>query len=188
MDKILNIGIDIDGVIADLVSAMLPILSETCGYNVIHTHITEYDIGKALGIQQHMDRIWKAVYNDAFLIDVPAIGGALEGLNRISKHTIILITGRPQQTKNVTEKWLKTNTIKYDKLIFSEKGKHLYSEDVDIFVEDHYEEANNMLSVGIPTMLFDQPWNQRSVDINTLKRVKNWKEITEHIERLRNNE
>ncbi|MCK4787856.1 MAG: hypothetical protein KAV87_29145 [Desulfobacteraceae bacterium] len=188
MDKNLNIGIDIDGVIVDLVSAMLPILSESCGYGVTHADITEYDIGKALKIEGQMAYIWKAVYNDAFLINAPAIKGALDGLNRISNHAIILITGRPQKTQIATEQWLGKNFIKYDRLIFSQQGKHIYHDDIDMFIEDQYEEACNMVAAGIPTILFNQPWNQRLVDSSNIKRVRDWEEITEYIQLFGNNE
>jgi len=188
MDKILNIGIDIDGVIADLVSAMLPTLSEICGYSVTHADITEYDIGKALKIEGQMAYIWKAVYNDAFLVNVPAIKGALDGLNRISNHTIILITGRPLKTQIATEQWLKNNFIKYDRLIFSQQGKHVYRDDIDMFIEDQYEEAYNMVAAGIPIILFNQPWNQRLRDSSNIKRVRDWEETTEYIQLFGNNE
>ncbi|MFC1971260.1 hypothetical protein ACFLV0_04980 [Chloroflexota bacterium] len=186
MNKVLSIGIDIDGVIADLVSAMLPILSETCGYAVTHADITEYDIGVALNIQGHMVHIWKAVFNDAFLIKVPMIQGALDGLNRISKHKIVLITGRPQETRVVTENWLGKNNVKYDRLIFSRQGKDIYSEEIDLFVEDQYKEACNMASAGIMTILLDQPWNKRIVKSNNIKRVSNWEEITKTIRQFEN--
>lgn len=188
MDKILNIGIDIDGVIADLVSAMLPILSEVCGYSVIYADITEYDIGKVLKTERQMAYIWKAVYNDAFLINAPVIKGALDGLNRISNHTIILITSRPQETQIATEQWFKNKCIKYDRLIFCQQGKHVYRGDIDMFIEDQYEEACNMVAAGIPTLLFNQPWNQALVDSSNIKRVRDWKETTEYIQLFGNNE
>ena len=188
MKKILKIGIDIDGVIADLVSAMLPTLSEISGYSVTHADITEYDIGKALKIEGQMACVWKAVYDDAFLINVPAIKGALDGLNRISNHTIILITGRPMETQIATEQWLKNKLIKYDRLIFSQQGKHIYCDDIDMFIEDQYEEAYNMVAAGIPTILFNQPWNQRLVDSSNIQRVRDWVETTEYIQLLGNNE
>lgn len=186
LNDILKIGVDIDGVIADLVSAMLPLLSKACGYNVTHADITKYDIGKALNIEKHMGGIWKAVYTDEFLIKVPLIDGSLNGLGSIPDQSIIFITGRPEPTRSITDMWLKNNNIDSYELRFSTKGKHLNCDGIDVFIDDYYEEASNVSATGIPTLLFDQPWNQGPVDGN-MKRVKDWTEITEYITRMSNN-
>ena len=61
--KNLKIGIDIDGVIVDLVTSMLPLLSKYCGRSVRYSDICFFDIGKALNIEDKMEDIWTEVDN-----------------------------------------------------------------------------------------------------------------------------
>lgn len=63
--KHLRIGIDIDGVIVDLVSLMLPLLSKACGRPVSHQDIYCFDIGRALDIEEKMADVWAQVYGRA---------------------------------------------------------------------------------------------------------------------------
>ncbi len=54
------IGMDIDGVIVDIGTAMLPILSEVCARPVAYQYLCSWDLGEALSIgEETTNRIWK---------------------------------------------------------------------------------------------------------------------------------
>lgn len=174
----LKIGIDVDGVIVNLVEAMRPLLSKVCGYTVTDDQIYCFDIGKALNIESKMESIWNEVYNSDLLRGAPAIDGAIEGMSRIKEKYIWLITGRPEKTRSDTEYWLKRNDIKYDKLEVGGSYKAAVSnKNIDIFIDDNFEQAQLTAEAGIYTLLFDHPWNRNEIINSKCKRVKSWNEV-----------
>lgn len=181
----LKIGIDIDGVIVNLVEAMRTHLSDACGYFVSDDHIYCFDIGKALNIENEMENIWKKVYESDCLRRAPAIEGAIEGMNKIKDNYIWLITERPEKTKDDTERWLNSKSIKYDKLEIGGNHKQfVMNKGIDIFIEDNFEQAQSIAETGVCTLLLDHPWNRKEIITNKCKRVKSWNEILKEIEIL----
>ncbi len=78
--KRLVIGIDIDGVIVDLGTAMLPLLSEVCARPVAYQDLCAWDLGEALSIgEETMNRTWKQLFDSGVLRYAPPIDGAIYG-------------------------------------------------------------------------------------------------------------
>jgi len=183
--KNLKIGMDIDGVIVDLVTAILPLLSKACGRSVCHRDIYCFDIGKALHIEKQMQDIWAEVYSSNMLRSAPPIKGAIVGLNELRGHINWLVTQRPKSAKKDTERWLRDKKIKYDNLEFvSGVAKHSVANDFDVFLEDNLEQACAIAEAGINSLLLDQPWNQSSALPQKCRRVQDWDAIVTHIKTL----
>ena len=90
--KRLVVGLDIDGVIVDLGTAMLPLLSEVCARPVLYQDLCSWDFGEALNIDEKtMTYTWEQILNSALLRHAPPIKGAIEGLSALSKHEIWLV-------------------------------------------------------------------------------------------------
>jgi len=183
--KNLKIGMDIDGVIVDLVTAMLPLLSKACGRPVNHRDIYCFDIGKALNIERQMQDIWVEVYSSDILQTAPPIKDAIVDLNELKGHIIWLITQRPRSAKKDTEQWLRDKKIKYENLEFvSGVTKHLVANDFDVFLEDNLEQACAIAEAGTDSLLLDQPWNQSYALPQRCRRVQDWDAIVTHIKTL----
>ena len=183
----MKIGLDIDGVIIDLVSVMLPYLSIECGYNVTHEDIRCYNIGEALGVETKIAGIMEEVYKSENLKKAPPIEGAIEGINRLSKGSVYLITTRPEKTRTDTEWWLDKHNIDYDELVFTtdrDKISIVRRFNVDIFVEDCLDHAISLSSSGVNTLLLDKSWNRDELVSNKYTRVYNWDDIVSSIEAL----
>ena len=68
------IGIDIDGVIVDLGTAMLPILSEVCAKSVAYQDLCSWDLGEALSIgAETMNHTWSRLFDSDALRYAPPI-------------------------------------------------------------------------------------------------------------------
>lgn len=181
----LRIGIDIDGVIVDLVSSMLPLLSKACGRPVSQQDIYCFDIGKALNIEEKMPDIWAQVYHSNMLRFASPIKGAIASLSALSEHEIWLVTRRPISTQRHTISWLREKKVKYDHLIFdSSPYKHSVVRNLDLFVEDNLEQACVIAEAGIFSLLLDQPWNQTPILPKHCKRVQDWDAIALYIKKL----
>ncbi|MFC1943683.1 hypothetical protein ACFLWO_03810 [Chloroflexota bacterium] len=105
--KRLVIGVDIDEVIVDLGTAMLPLLSEVCSRPVAYHDLCSWDLGEALNISEEtMNHVWTRLFDSDALRYAPPIDGAITGLSALSRHDIWLVTSRPMSTKSLTLSWL----------------------------------------------------------------------------------
>ena len=184
--KHLVIGIDIDGVIVDIGSAMLPLLSEVCARPVACQDLCSWDLGKALNIDEEtMNRIWKRFLDSDAWRYAPPIDGAITGLSALSEQEIWLVTSRPISSQDLTLSWLHDNKVHYDKIVFTRRGDKLsVGPKFDVFVEDFLGETVTIANAGIFTILFDQPWNQESRLPVNCKRVYNWDGVLKQINNL----
>ena len=124
--KGLVVGLDIDGVIVDLGTAMLPLLSEVCARPVAYQDLCAWDLGEALSISQEtMTRTWEQLFESDALRYAPPIDGAINGLSTLSKHEIWLVTSRPIITQDLTLSWLYDNGMHYDQILFNRRGDKL---------------------------------------------------------------
>ena len=97
--KHLVIGMDIDGVIVDFGSIILPILSDVCARPILYQDLSMWDLGKALKIDEKtMAQTWQRILGSDLLRHAAPIKGAIEGLSALSKHEIWLVTSRPVST------------------------------------------------------------------------------------------
>ena len=184
--KHLVIGIDIDGVIVDIGSAMLPLLSEVCARPVACQDLCSWDLGKALNIDEEtMNRTWKRFFDSDAWRYAPPIDGAITGLSALSEQEIWLVTSRPISTQDLTLSWLHNNKVHYDQIVFSRRGDKLSVGPIfSVFVEDFLDEAITIAKAGIFTILFDQPWNQASKLPANCKRAYNWGGVLQLINNL----
>ncbi|MFC2009950.1 hypothetical protein ACFLT6_00915, partial [Chloroflexota bacterium] len=110
--KRLVIGMDIDGVIVDLATAMLPLLSEVCARPVAYQDLCLWDLSEALNISQEtMNDTWGRLFKSDALRHASPIDGAINGLSALNKHEIWLVTSRLLSMKGLTLSWLRDNNI-----------------------------------------------------------------------------
>ena len=178
------IGIDIDGVITD----------EHSGYNINiwHHYLCDY-LGKEVEKKEDIYNIYEAYDLEKEVIDsfldnnlnniykdlIPSNGvqKILEDLNE-KDFEIILITAREEKFRAVTKKWLKKYNIIYDKLIHQvDKVPPAKQEDIELFIEDDQNNAEEFKKNGIEVILFDKMHNRDTSLIQDENRVYTWKQV-----------
>ena len=184
----LTIGLDIDGVIIDYISAILPLLSEICNRPLIRDDITHTALTRILDIDEETsEQIWEQILGTNLLQSSPPVKGAIEGVAALSRHEIWLITGRPTSLQNLTVSWLDENRVKYDRIVFDSgktAGNLSLERQCHVFVEDQLEVASLLADAGVYTLLFNQPWNQSDMLPENCHRVYDWDTIVRMINRL----
>ena len=117
------------------------------------------------------------------------IEGAVEGLKNLSKnYKIHIVTARPQNVRPQTLRWVEQHlqgiivelhlasascgTDEADEL----KSSICKRIKADIFIDDALHNVYDVAQSGIPTFLYDQPWNQVESPLN-ITRVRSWAEI-----------
>jgi uncharacterized HAD superfamily protein len=181
----MNIGVDIDGVIADADPVFRQYIHELFGKYLPREKIISYYYEKVFDLtDKQIENLWAIVTERDAWSRFPLVPEARETIEIISKSCgIFLITARPLDTKESTRAWLNQNGIKYSSLIFSKeyKGKHdsLRANNLclDYHIEDKLENAIEMAENSVKVLLFDYPWNQADVLPRGIKRISGWSDV-----------
>jgi uncharacterized HAD superfamily protein len=180
-----NLGFDIDGVIADFEKPLIQTVKENYGRTIKETDIYCFNLNVVLGITKTEE---SQLIAEVLKKDLPLYFGAKETLEQLNQdgHRIYLLTGRYYQFHNITESWLKQKGVLYDQLHLLKVGeKHRANiESLDLVVEDSLEEALEWSQKIRNVLVYDHPWNKTLNIKNLTKRVHNWKEIYGEIKKL----
>lgn len=181
-----EIGVDIDGIIAETDSAFRKRMSEVFKRDFPRNKVTEFNYEKCFNLEfNETTKFYSLFLDEKLWLNINLIRGARPALTKLKRsHSIILITGRPIEIKNTTEKWLNRKKIPFDKLHFMQGQQknevaRLNGYKFSLFIEDHPDYALQMAEDGVKVILMDYPWNQKLTEHPGITRTKNWKEINQ---------
>jgi uncharacterized HAD superfamily protein len=175
--KMTAIAIDVDGVLADIHSAVFKKL----GLNLTIENITKYDFFDDLGVPRKTfwmtyKELWSQQYQLIPLIeeDSPQL---LEELR--TKCEVHIVTTRPKETYQGTMEWLKLRGINFDeiRLLPPKTDKAQFKEYLFIIDDDPALALRDPARV----VLFDRPWN-RTVHGRRIRSLKELFDILPAIE------
>lgn len=190
--KKINIGIDIDGVINDLM-----LFNLSCGTKFsyltktdISVNCSQYDSKDIFKWSEKNDMtFWSGFYEELLLKSTFTRPFAAEVISFLKKkHKIYIITARkntdlPKTEKRdmelITKMYLKNNNILYDKLVFStkEKYKEIVKYNIDIMIEDNVQNINEIIkNTDAKVFCFNTPYNVSCQHSNII-RVYTWYDI-----------
>lgn len=181
----MNIGIDIDGVIANFADPLIRAVKKNYGLLIKESDITNFNLSIVLGITKTEEsQLVSEILND----DLPLYSGAKETLAQLGKerHNIYILTGRWSYLRSLTETWLKEKGIHYTELHLLPLGKKYQAniEGLDVIVEDSLEEAIEWTTRVKHVFVYDHPWNQTLNIRGLTKRVHSWSEIYCEIQQI----
>lgn len=181
------VGVDIDGVVADSLLAWVSQLNKYFGQQKRIDDVFSYQFEKVYNVTwDEMDYFFRQ-YQEVLLNNLSPVEHAPRALELLKeKHRLILITARPEDFRPLTEKWLQEHHIPYDQLMmttYGDKAEYCRQAQVDVYIEDSLENAISIAGCGIPVILFDAPYNRKTVDRRLLRRF-NWPEIYRTVQSL----
>ena len=180
----MNLGFDIDGVIADFVNIFSDLAKKKYGVTLTEVDIYCHDLNLVLGVPK--DEVVQLI-TETLKTDLPLYPEAKETLEKLFSegHRIYLLTARYDFLFQNTLLWLKEKSIPYtDILNLTEGKKYQANIDIDVIVEDCLCDALEWTKRVKNVLIFDHPWNQTNNVKNLLKRVYSWAEIYEEIKKM----
>ena len=180
----MNLGFDIDGVISNFTIQFVDIIQKKYGATLTDEDMYSYDVSLVLGITK--DEVSDLV-NETLKSDLPLNPLAKETLNMLNEegHNIYILTARSDELIEHTLDWLKQKGIPYKDIFHLTTGqKNLVDVSIDLAVEDNLEEAIELTKKVKHVLLFDQPWNKTKNVKGLIKRVYNWSEIYEEVQKV----
>mgnify|MGYP000847963585 FL=1 len=187
----MNIGIDIDGVIADIEPYIFEYGAKLLydkGRTLDDIKRKEYETYEIFKWDRDTEHEFWDNYMLEYYKNAPARAFASEVIKKLKEqgHNIYIITARGisekelySYLKDITKKWLKENDIYYDEIFFEKDKKKIIQEyDIDIMIEDYAKNIRN-LEAYCEIIVFDCIYNQ---NVHEHNRVNSWYEILYLIE------
>jgi len=177
------IGVDIDGTITDG-SAIAQGVKE---HLRLDHHVPYSMREKDMDITKEQ---WAEFYNtgiaDAYMKEAvrPHVQSVLNSWYRAGD-LVHLITTREHRHLDITRSWLISNGIFYTTINMTKnKGPSAIALNVDVMIEDSYENALSCAHCGVLTYLLSSPYNT-GPEHALIVRVKDWTEISKEVNNLR---
>jgi len=195
----MNIGIDIDDVLADFQKPWLAFYNKK-----YRTHFTPKDIYTycymtifGIPLEEVHQRVYAFYRSKDFEYILPA-KGSQKVINSLSKHhQLYVITSRPNWMSAKTETWVDTyfngfitkiihsNQFSLDETEKIPKSKLCLDNNITLMIEDAPGYAQEVAAKGIQVLLLDKPWNRELQTTNTkIERVVSWNSIEQAVRRF----
>ena len=197
MRKISRVGIDLDGVVADYLQGVIPLMKEYYGLDPDFNR-TAYSIEELFGItsENRPQGMRKVLYEELHLFrSLPKLEKNIEQLTVLLKDAekkVYFMTARggSHVVREDTIYWLTSRGFQFDD-VFHTKDKAEFCKQARIHVmyEDEIGQLLSLQAAGIDTVIRNQPWNiDLPEDPNLLTRkkgkqfrVNNWQEAYNQI-------
>lgn len=188
----MRIGIDIDDTICDTWEFLIPHLSEYFKIDIDKLKNVQDAYYKACNVTLDEYCKFAKQYYPQFVMEYKPKKNVKEVIEKLKNagHEIIFITARSTKgfddPYKVSLEYLNNHEIYFDKLIVNvnDKSKECLEEDIDIFIDDSIDNCKEIADKGIKVLLFDASFNK---NCSLFKRVLNWNQVYEEIEKVKNN-
>lgn len=185
----MRIGIDIDGVLTNISRYMLDYGSKYFfeKYKNLNINIESWSLKDMFNVANDDDRNCYLSFVDKYATCEPARPFASEIIDKFKEegNDIYIITARGakneiygsnKKMKEIVEKWLYDNKIKYDELIHSDNKLEICKKyNIDIMIEDKYENIKT-ISKEIPVICFHENYNKNLKGKNIF-RAYSWYDV-----------
>jgi uncharacterized HAD superfamily protein len=153
------VGVDIDGVLADQITGVLPRIKRRWNVDLRYEDVTHFRL--PIAETDIAVEIVEAMMDTTYLLAMPVHAGAADFLTQIAqRHTVKLITARPEYALDATHEWLRRHRLRFDEIVLAKetlKSRH----GADVLVDDYTGNIREFLSRSDGTaILLAQPWNQ----------------------------
>lgn len=166
----LTIGIDVDGVLADQISGVLPLIKARHGVSLMYADVTDWRL--PIKDTDIAEEIVRAQSDRAYVLGMPAHDGARRVLTFLHKtHRLVVMTARQgEAATSWTAEWLDKNRLPYDEVASgreARKSEHRSDVLIDDYIGNIEEFLANTNGVGV---LVDQPWNRKRETLDAFAR------------------
>jgi uncharacterized HAD superfamily protein len=181
----MKIAVDIDGVLLDFIVSFCEIFNKRHHTNFQKKDVTNWEFFQDWKIlEEEAYEIFYYIYDNK--ISVPLIDeeapSFMKNLNK--KHEVYVVSARTHQYRDQTLEKLRSHKVRQgiefiDLVLVDHKPYDLkLNLNYNLYVDDNPNLVEPIkLLPDKSLLLYDQPWNQKSVCDKNVVRVKNWKEV-----------
>lgn len=182
------LAVDVDGVLANHVDHVLPVLAREFAIRFTSKQIRTWDF--PIGNTTFGEVLRNKQRTPQFILSTPLVDGAREAMQTLSeRYHIAVVTARPPESDKYTQEWLETNDIPYDTFANLREGtKHLTSVPCNLLIDDYDVNIAEFLgNTQGSAILFSQPWNSDHFTLEPflaarrLTLASTWHEVVESV-------
>jgi uncharacterized protein len=155
----LVVGVDVDGVLADQITGILPLILERHDLVLTLSEITEWNLPiKSSDLGQELER---SMSSREFVLGMPVHEGAASMLTFLREsNRVIVVTARRGPALEWTAEWLHRHELPFDELVGGIEAKKSACA-ADVLIDDYIGNVVEFLenTSGL-AILVDQPWNR----------------------------
>lgn len=189
----MKIGIDIDGVLNSQYDFCIHYGSKFCnelGMQYKLENLNVFDTTDMfLWNNEIAHKFWNK-YRKKLVLDLPAKPFAAEVIEKLKNENneIYIITARKNndewfptelhgKIEEITQGWLNSNNIVYDKIYFdiTNKGTFCKNDNIDIMIDDEPRNIQNLIG-NTNVIIFDTPYNRKK-EFNHILRAYSWYDL-----------
>lgn len=204
----LKVALDLDGVLANLHSVLLPHFSAKVGTPLLTSMITQWNwIGKYAGndaLNEDYFHVWEKFPVEAIEPYERNITFTTSYLKAIAKD-VDVVTAHDENSEKPILKWLEINGLVYNELVLVGDSRKLNgmsrsvnatssadrklsrTKTYDIFIDDNPSLAEK-IPKGKTLLLYDQPWNRAVKGTESIIRISSLMDAASMIAYLRTKE
>lgn len=168
-----RVGIDIDGVITNVLAGVRNYAMQHWGTIIDPETVSRYNLVGCTGITEEQIGV---MFDDAeFYRRLEILPEAGDALRRLRHYDIHLVTARPVKLWNVTHEWLLGHAVPY-LAVSHQPSKVAYAVrmGIKVFVEDKREAAIELAEVCREVYLVDWPYNRGKLPNNVIRVASLW--------------
>jgi len=194
--KLKVLGFDLDDVLLNFNDALCIYHNSMFGTTYGRSDVTVNEIEKIWGCtpEEATKRI-VSFYESPGHLNAEPVQGSIIGIEKLRlNNDLYIITSKPENLRQITIDWLEKyfpNTFKeiyFTSKVRGDKNKRSKGEickeiGIELFIDDSIENANSIVSTGIPVLIYDTPWNQGELNAN-IRIVYSWEEIITYVNNL----
>ncbi|NCN87031.1 hypothetical protein GW932_04295 [archaeon] len=194
----MKIGIDLDDTVWKFHEKFFEFYNEKYGTNYELKDYYIYNLEVFLGItREETHSLFKEYESLEKYKYIPFLEGVKEGIEYLSRNfeKNIFLTARLSSDENLVRDRLSKLSLENPEIFYQhdENRKYLGSkvsyclkEGISVMIDDGYHNLEECSKEGIKCFLVDMPWNQDKELNENIIRVKDWKEIIEKLEEIKN--
>lgn len=189
---VVKVWIDVDGCMADFVTAYLRLVQEHTGRVHTHADVTAFELHQCVVSKEENDHIWKNLIDRpgfiSGMVDLPGALEAVAELRQLGKVGALTSPHLGPFWMPERAQWLLARGFKKREIVFASDKSHVPG---DVLIDDRIDNCVDWAKahVGGLAILFDQPWNGAWVPELLVHRVHGWNEavalVRERAERRR---
>jgi 5'(3')-deoxyribonucleotidase len=170
-----RIGIDFDGVLADVVRAKIAFALERFGVTLEPHETWRADAIERIGFERYNGML-RDLFGTARTLDIAPIAGALEVSNRLAEqHELIVLTARTDEERGPAEAWIRQHEVPISRFIHTSrepKPPVCAALGIDVLLDDWETNFIDMREETV-SVLLDAPHNTH-VEEPHITRVEDW--------------
>lgn len=179
----MKVGIDIDDVVAEYVHDFLRWLNHVSGVELNYDTLLDENLYSLPAKKEDIDEAFRLSHMHLRNL-TPAHRAALNIRDIVlDGHDVTFVTSRDPKYRRVTLEWLYGRDMLLGSVLMTPyKGHMCRKMGIDVMIEDMPKHLMRCQASGIPTIVFDQPWNGRTLYAN--ERVYYWDQVPKALEKV----